>query len=517
MVSHMQKSIIAICIIFTILFIIGCSETDFTTPVPPSNDEIPELAELSSADPTGSSQAVLGLYQIDIDTATLTGNIEPIRTSQSVDVLESVDITGFLTVSPCGGCVQIMGLGLTGGYHLVVDIGIRHPFPVGDPGQVPSGRNRADIHVFNVEGIIVSDEPYVSDIPSAGIQLATGNLLNPSGYTTNLDIMIDNIIPTDSNAHPYILHFDDYTCGNFAASNPSGFADPFNPSGNLVMKMGSGFSVKSYEFLPPPGENLSFGFAVGCTYGVTTENFLQRLEPEYRCPQHNKKAASQVLVQLLSNSLEQAVPSSEASFMVYVLDINHSAAVGNALDQMAHESKVSSISFHIPGITNRTFNSPTPVSGDGRIDPLVFELSVNNDLNLTSGDLPCLIKILDSYPAGANPNPGLGGADAMGRVDWQESTLFPLDEFATYQFMEIYVTPCAGVDLRQGVTPVDIGIDEAGHSLIAYDDYQVWRYDAAYCTGSHAYTIEIENFETILEIDVQSDGRSIVFSDECHT
>jgi len=343
-------------------------------------------------------------------------------------------------------------------------------------------------------------------------------MVNADGYTTYLDSLIDYIYPTQSSAHPYKLFFNDYSFGNFSASNPNGFTDLLNPTGNLVMKMGSIYSVNDYEFLIPTGKKLSFGFAVGCTYGVSANNYLERLNPVYRCPQFNKKAASQVSAYIVNNNLEQANDASSATFHVEVMDINHSATKGTNLDQITNNSKVKSVSIHIPGVTDTVASNPLPLAGDGRFSPLVYEVTVKDDYGLTKGYLPCLIKITDSYPVGQNPNPGLENVDAMGRAqDGVNLQPITLQEFATYQYLEVYVIPCQGVHLRVGVSALDVGIDKQGHSYVLYSDRQVWRYDVGYCEGEFLYTADLGTVDEPLKIVAQDDGRSMVIGAECPT
>ena len=282
------------------------------------------------------------------------------------------------------------------------------------------------------------------------------------------------------------------------------------------MKMGSTYSVKNYEFLVPQGKNLSFGFAIGCTYGVSANNYLERLNPVYRCPQFNKKAASEVTSNITANNLEQANGATSATFRIEVMDINHSATTGTGLDQLANKSKVTSVSIHIPGVTDTVVDNPLPISGDGRYFPLVYEVTVHDDLNYTSGNLPCLVKVKDFYATGQNP--GLGNIDAMGRnQDGINLEPLTLQEFATYQYLEIYVKPCTGVNLRAGVTPVDIAVDETGHSRIVYSDRQVWLYDVGYCAGHLLYTADLGTVEEPIGIEAQEDGQSIVIGGNCPT
>jgi hypothetical protein len=491
----------------------GCSGVQPIIPDNPAGDQIASNTSRAEFD---STQQLFGLYQVDVNTNDMTATIEPIRAASSNDTLESVDITGFLTSTPCKNCVIISGVGITSEGYLVLDMGIKHPFGAPDLAQPATPKNRADLHVFNVEGIVISDQPRVANFPALSLSAATGNLVNPDGFTANLDQFLDNIVPSTSNVHPYILHFDDYSTGNFSASNPNGFADLTNPIGNLVMKMGSDYSIKQYQFELVPGEPVSFAFAVGCTYGFTAADCTQRLNPEYRLPQHNKKAASEIHTTVIASNLERGDKTSVATLRIEVMDINHSATAGGNSDQTLFQSKVSSISAYAPTMGNEVvLTNPTPISGDGRNTPLVYEITITNTKNGPIGNNPCLIKVQDSYPVSMNPNAALGGADIMGRTDGTHSSLGYITSMATYQYIDLYVEPCGSKFFRPGVAPLDIGVDGQGFALIAYDDNQVWRYDNDYCSGEFFYTVLFPDAGELLRIDAHEDGRSMTLGDGC--
>lgn len=496
----------------------GCSGGPTVTPDPTGQEELNSLPTVSTSGSSEYNSGMLGVYNITLDPTNVTGTIDPIRTTASADVLESVDITGFMTGSPCIDCAKIVGVALNSDGHIIMKLGIKHPFGVADPAKPITAKNRADIQVFNVEGMILSDQPKVITFPDEYKDYATGYLVNPDGYSLYQDAYLDDIYLTGSDLHPYILHFDDYSTGNFSTSNPNGFADPLHPTGNLVMAMGSDYSVKDYEFDIPMGGTFNFAFAIGCTYGFTTTNFTERLNPVYRLPQHNKKAASEVHVEVISNDLEINQLTTSATFKIEIMDINASAEVGDGLDQMLYESDVQSITVEIPGLCYETFDDPEPISGDGRTAPLVFEVTVHNDLNNSgTGQQPCLIKIRDAYPARQNPNPVLGRNDAMGRGENRKLEPFQLIDFSTYQFLTLEVKSCPPVGLRAGVNPIDIAVDGMGRPLIAYSDNQIWRYDYNYCSAQYLYTVVFDYVGPVIHIDAQQDGRSIAVNLNCPT
>jgi hypothetical protein len=494
----------------------GCSGAGIISPDLSTTDEFNAIQTVADSGSAEINSGMLGLYQITLDSASGTGSIEPVRGAAAMDVLEAVDITGFMTQKPCSDCARIFGVGINLDGNIIMNLGVKHPFEAGNPAEPITGKNRIDLHVFNIEGTIITDNPKVINFPAESKDFATGYLVNADGYSNYHDMLIDNFYATESDAHPYILHFDDYSNGNFSASSENGFLDLMNPSGNLVMAQGADYSIKEYEFAVPNGEALEFMFAIGCTYGFTTDTYTERFNPVYRLPQHNKKAASEVHVEVIANNLEIGEPTTSATFRISIMDINHMANMGIELDEMLYASRVESIGIEIPGLVDAEFDSPTPISGDGRNSPLIYELTAFSEFNSCgSGEQPVLIKVCDSYPARQNPNPLLGNADGMGRGGGDALTPFLIIEFCTYQITTVDVASCTPVALRSN--PIDIGVDGLGRPLIAYGDNQVWRYDYNYCGGEYVYTMNFPDAGDIVYLDAQADGTSIVVGDACNT
>ena len=447
-------TVVVVGLVFLSLFG-GCSNRQ--SPLIPSGAEQNSFIELDRTLPVGVSdrspdgspaagEGLMGLFNLHIDPVSGSAELTSLREGASTDALEVVDLTNFLELAPCTNCVKIKSVSLTGDGKLDVKIGIKHPFPAGDPFKPITGRNRADLHVFNVEGIVVSNAPAES---FAGIEqkVAGFRLANADGYTGYLDNSLDDIFPTDATIHPYILHFDDYSTGNYDPSTPTGFqsvVDP-PPTGNLVMAMGCDYNFQDYIF-DLPAEPIDFIYSVGCTYALSAANKSQRFTPEYRVPQHNKKAASEVHVEIVSNDLKEDDVASSALLAVKVLDMNHGVEVGVNLDQMVADSSVSAISVEIPGVLTSPVivSSPSPTGGSGRdpLNPLDFEVTVTNSANASMGTYHGLVKVLDSYPVGSNSSPILNGNDGITRVEPgtpPTSATFQINEFATYQAFNIDV------------------------------------------------------------------------------
>lgn len=399
----------------------------------------------SDGSPTHGMGA-LGLFEINVDVQNQTADLTSLRNSALTDVLEVVDITNFLEIGPCFDCVKINSIGMDVDGNIVLSIGIRHPFGAGDSLKPITGQNRADLHVFNIEGIVFSDSTATS-FTGIGESTAGSYLVSADGYTGYLDSVIDDFYPTDATVHPYITHFDDYSAGNYLASNPMGFesvTDP-PPSGNLVMAMGCDYNNQDYV-LNIDGQ-FRFIFAVGCTYAVSAASKSDRFTPEYRIPQHNKKAASEISIEIITNDLVAGIDTSTAEIEIHVVDISHGIAVGDELNEMFADSSVSQITVDIPGVTLTPvlLDGGSSVSGTGHssADPLIYEATITNTGAGGDGVYPALVKVIDSYSTGQNTNVLLSGMDGIERVDPSVNPLdglFAIDEFATYQTFEIEIS-----------------------------------------------------------------------------
>jgi hypothetical protein len=460
------------CLFLLLLILSGCSSGGFPV-VPDQNQSGSDIQSMPSNDsghnPDGDQSigyGALGFFSLTLDPDNFTAELVPIRTEAAVDALEAVDITNFMELTPCTDCVKIKSLSLDSDSNLVVSIGIRHPFRVGDQYKPITGTNRADLHVFNVEGIVFAD--------TAGIEFEGVNqkspasfLLNADGYTNYLDTSCDAIFPTDATVHPYILHFDDYSQGNYDPSNQYGFQSVTTPppSGNLVMPMGSDYDFKDYVF--DIDGSMDFMFAVGCTYPIAVTLKALRFNPQYRVPQHNKKAASEVDVLLLNNQLKAGTTGSGADIEIHVVDISQGVEVGEALNQMFADSSVDNITLEIPGILLNpiTIEGSESISGSGHdpSDPLVYTKSITNELGASAGPYYGIVKVLDNYPVGLNTYTPITGYDGISRVDpgvIPTDGVFTISEFATYQVFTIDVAftcgPITGTILTPNPCPANL-------------------------------------------------------------
>ena len=412
-------------------------------------DSLPVLVSDYDSDgnPAGG-WGILGLFQLVGNPEIENIELIPLRNSTLTDTLEVVDITNFLTLAPCTDCAKIENVEMTSANDVQLNISIRHPFKAGDPLKPISGQNRADLHVFNIEGLILADSTTETPVSFTGIGNVAGNfqLKNADGFSPYLDTAIDNIFPNLATVHPYKLHFNDYTDGNFNAANSNGFADVLAPTGNLVMAMGSDSDMQPYIFDLTGITTLNFIFAIGCTYAVSSESKSMRFSPEYRIPQHNKKAASEVHVEINTNNLRGLDPVSDCILDIKILDMSHGVPAGTNFDEMLSISDVASITVEVPGVTASpvTVSSPTPVTGTPRdpADPMTFQITFTNSASADTGTYSGLVKVLDTYAPGQNTAPILNGMDGIERVDPIENPLiglFNIPEFATYAVFSVDV------------------------------------------------------------------------------
>lgn len=437
------------------MFLFGCSSG---TPAIPADEnsnidnfKAPVLvSEWDSSGKPRGGMGLLGAFILNIDTNELSCEISPIRSANLIDSLEVIDITNFLEIVPCRDCVRIGSIGIDSDNHLILSIGIKHPFPKGNPLEPLSGRNRIDLHVFNVEGLFALTEPSlpIKHFINLDVEIAQKGLLNASGYSTYLDEYLETIVETQANAHPYMLHFRDYTQGNFSGFSDTGFLDVYNPTGNLVMGQGCDYDYRDYIVDLDSNIRYKVLFAVECSYGVSTESFLDRFTPQYRVPQYNKKAASEVFVSVKENNLIELNTSSTAIVEVKVLDMSHGTPVGSGITQMSAASSVKKITVEVPDMMSAPVESinPTALGGFPRevSDPLRYELTITNELGLPEGTYSGLVAVEDSFAPEQNTHPSLVGQDGSYRVPPGYNpliALFTMDKFVTYQIFEYKIQP----------------------------------------------------------------------------
>jgi hypothetical protein len=449
-------------ILLSMLLFAGCSQSDLSPVSLPQSDGnntgLPIAGTTLNSAGSISGEAVWGLYEGILNMETLDASLTPLRalSSGTKDSAEA-DITSFLLGTPCNSCVEIKSVSLDVDSNPVVTIGIRHPFPPGDPLGLPSAANRLDLHVFNVRGFIVSDGfETPKTFTAAGKVVGGFELLNADGLSGDFDPYWDNYLSTTSNLHPYILHYDDYSQGNFDPANENGFTDLLLPTGNLVMPMGSAMDYKDYVLHLNGTGNFSFLYAVTASYGIAAIGRSQKLIPTYRIPQFNSKAASEVRVTDVDDTdLLSSITESTCTITVEVKDINHGVEVGEEINQMDMDSSVKRIAIEVPGVTLPIWDTSTPEfflqSGDGRELPLVYEITFTNATGAAAGEYNGLLGVYDSYYGIGN----LSGNAIYGIPPGEDpsTAFFTVDEWVTYTTFSLEVHQSCGPVTGSITTP----------------------------------------------------------------
>jgi hypothetical protein len=468
----MRKSIILKHIVFLLLIsicIAGCSTMDSSSIQIPTSvkNTLPSPSFQKDSDNAVTGEGLWGVYEGYLDAEHAEASLTPYRDNAS-GVPESVetDITSFLKAIPCPDCVKIVGVKIDSEGHPVLKIGVKHPFAPGNPANPPTALNRLDLHVFNVRGFIVADgNASLTDFEGTGLKVAGFDLLNADGMSNEFDTYWDDILATQSNLHPYILHFDDYSVGNFDPASPYGFTEITNPSGNLVMKMGSDFDVQEYVFDLKSTQQFNFLYTLTASYGISSANKNQRLEPTYRIPLFNSKAASEVRVTNVDDDdFTSGDQTSNCILTVEIMDINNGVAVGDGIDQMTADSSVLGFKVEIPGVTNPVWETSTPslyfVSGDGRSAPLIYDIVVTNDKGAPAGQYQGLVGVIDAFTyAGVLPGNAIYYVQPGG--DPTEN-FFSVDQWVTYTTFDVAV--------KQGCGPITGSITTPSTSSITINN-----------------------------------------------
>ncbi len=458
---RLKQAVILTGFIFTLLLLMSCSTSAPTVPsdlICDSSDYNSPIL-ISNRDMNGNPTdgiGMLGAFFLNVETDPLSCELVPVRNASITDSLEVIDITNFLSLAPCKDCITIRNIGFNEDGQIVMSIGIKHPFDIGTLMEPISGKNRIDLHVFNIEGIFILKGGTSGTIEFADNKIVKlGGLANPSGFTPYLAPYLYNIMPTIANLHPYILHFNAYHAGNYMPGFfDSGFSDVFHPSGNLIMAQGSDYDFKDYTLDLENGYSYQVLFAVGCSYGISAFDYTERFLPKYRIPQFNKKAASEVFVSLTNNQMLEGNTSGTATVQVKVLDMSHGVEVGTLLDKMSHDSSVSRIIIEVPEIMTLPIleDNPVEISGGPRnpSDPLLYEYTITNELDAAAGFYTGLVTVEDSFPTGTNAHPFLEQHDAAHSVPVGVSALtglFDIIKFATYQVFEYEILPSMTFEL----------------------------------------------------------------------
>lgn len=453
--------IMVICgLMSLILVIIGCSKSghfDSVSPPIVQNEQSNIISEPTYMR-TGqfSYQGMIGVYSLKVDPNKPSAELSHLRESSDLGQSYAVDITNFLALKPCNDCVRIKSIRMEPDKTITLQIGARHPFPLPADPNNPLSNERLDLHVFDVEGILVVDgnidfPATRSDFDGDGYseEKVVGSpciLTNADGYTSIHDSFYDSIFPTTANIHPYKLFAYNPTEGNYnpALDPTNGFPYLGNPVGHNVFPQGSLEYVVDYNLNIPPGPTLNFLFVMSASWGQGAKGrgneVGQRNNPRYFLPEFHRKEPFKINVSVTNNSLEGNNPLSNAKLTVQIMDWQHGKQVDPAfnffttpLTKLSRQSDISQVIIDIPsfGLFYDNYNLPLPTGSGSASDPLTYTIQINNTALVGGGRYYGLVVARDSL-AGQNLEMG---------VQRDGITLFRIQDFSTYMIFPIYVAP----------------------------------------------------------------------------
>ncbi|MEO7995233.1 MAG: hypothetical protein ABI743_12615, partial [bacterium] len=414
-------------------------------------------SSLTSATPSGAGVAtaaatlpegvgVLGALTVRLDPARLEATAIPARTGSAYGDNYWLNATGFLAGAPCKDCFGIQGVRVDGSGNIILTIRAAHPFAPGDPGLPITGKNRLDLHVFDAAVLVANDLGATTVPTTTGNAILPARLVrNAAGYSPLLTSVIAGLDPSlTSTVYPYVTLNEDRTTGNWAATNPNGFADLQAPTGRNVFPMGADVTsdvVLGVEDGDGP-QTLTLLFT--CAYGASVHNRSERLNPVYPLPEFNTKAPWRVELTVPSgtNGLEEGSPTSSAAVNVKVWDWQQGAVVDATLADIGAvraSSNIASVELSVPDILTSPLALGTPVSGTGPLDdPLVYSSLITNQAGAVEGDYLATVIVRDDRTPGLNSG---GQTDALSSQIGTTIDPVTVTEFATYQCTTVHVAP----------------------------------------------------------------------------
>ena len=404
-----------------------------------------------------SAEAMLGIYNVRIDKSHESAVIEPVLNRQA-NLGEQFlgDITDFLTSVFCQDCAKIDNIALTEEGNIDLSISIKHPFGLPGPGP-PSGKNRIDLHLFDVWGSIYTNDGV--NMTGSGIRTNPRFLINADGYSGTYDDVIDEIIPTENTHHPFKVMSEDYSDGNFDPESLStGFTDVLHPSGHNVFEQGSDYKSTHFIFTTPTNQPVEFHLVLTASYGMSSRWDIpvgypgHRFTPRYFLPRFHRHEAVKIEVSVPDylNFLTSNDPNQTAQIRVDVWDWQDGKIATHAWDFATSKagafglsSDIEYVAISVPDLTNELIYEQG-TSGADQL-PRRFTFSVTNENRATPGKYIGVVAAFDEL----DNNYNLIGFERDGRSP------FLYNEIRTYQVFEIEVKSIASTvpDNPVDVTP----------------------------------------------------------------
>ncbi|MEO7995787.1 MAG: PKD domain-containing protein, partial [bacterium] len=386
----------------------------------------------------------------------------PVRSNQAGIPLGStfmVDINNYMGGALCSDCVRPGAVRRPNPANpnlIEVTFEARHPIPLPAQGGSPAPKDRLDLHVHDVQALVVSEGNQLfnaktklirgDSVLSNPVRLNPSFLVNPDGFSSHLDPDIDNFYPTNANVHPYKIFFQNGANGNYSpAVDPiNGYPDLWNPTGHNVMPMGAGYQGTPFQFFIPNNTARSFMMVVSCSYGISAQgrgtDIGKRMNPRYFLPLFNMKEAWKVTTLVHDNNLagSSAISTTKVDVNIYdwqqlaTVDPVFSGASSN-LNKVDRASKLRSCEIDVPALGFNKLLSSSDFTGSGQEgDPLKTTVTINNAALAAGGNYWGLVAARDDYE----------GVDTNTRgIEKDLTSIFPLRDFSTYQVFLLPVLP----------------------------------------------------------------------------
>jgi hypothetical protein len=366
----------AIMLFFTACNSHGASPVDQGLP----GSDLQQRLSVNADLPSGES--VFGAFDFILNPETLSVETLPLRAVSEIGDSWDLDISQYLSSHPCSNCLKVSGIGADEDGNVILDIGIKHPFP--------SGGQRIDLDVFDVRAILVvqGDEQFeqmqLNDEPMCG---NFHFLSNANGFTNHFDDGPEG--PYPGNLNPYIDFFTE--------DNPA-----WDLTGeeiqNHKMAMGADYDYKRLKLDIPPGASYPFRIVIGASYGQSSKKSIpqgdlgSRTNPLYYLPEFNRKEACVV-------NLKQSIDYGVDPYLVIdleVVDWQAGAHVATVYPENTGEitapSGIETAAIEIPQLDFFS-EQPDSITGEG-LHEMPYHVKFNVPLSSFSV-YTCLAKVTD--------------------------------------------------------------------------------------------------------------------------
>jgi hypothetical protein len=344
----------------------------------------------------------------------LTAEIVPARNASKIGDYYDADLSQFLFVSPCENCLSINGIQVAPDKNIHLRIQMRHPFT--------NITSRPDLHGFDVRAIFIVPSPDFVTVPlevtglggtTEDARISTGFILNPDGYTSHFDEIIDDTryfldsedAPADLN--PYLRFFESASMGTF---------DPQSPTGYNVMPVGPSTYERTVVISGDSTGIIGIYIVADVAYGQSAV-FANRTDPQYYLPAFNRTEPWRMEYWLENNNLVYDTPDTTAELVIQVFDWQHNATVDPAypnpsnLGGLRESSRVASLEVYIPCMMTDPIIVTESESGNGTpSSPLQYRVLITNELECPDPIITGYVAIRDELngavaPSGRAPIP----------------------------------------------------------------------------------------------------------------